>query len=212
MAAYIPIAAAFRRFAHVQLQDLLDAAPLARPGARTHLRCAPAVHWDQSFGWERAHSKDDELWWRDSARNRGLIEEAQAAQNADPEAAFRMLLEAAEAGSARALESVGWHYASGTAVAADFDEAAGYYRRAIRAGSWMATIAYARLLAAHGHVDESEEVLRDGVARDFVPAYFWLAWLRYDRAPTRATCRAIRPMLAYARNRVIPARSRFSGG
>ena len=62
----------------------------------------------------------------------------------------------------------------------------------------MATIAYARLLAEHGQLDESESVLRDGVNRDFAPAYFWLAWLRYERAPTRATCRAIRPLLDYA--------------
>lgn len=168
-------------------------------------------HWDQSFGWERAHSNDDELWWRDSDRNRALMEEAQACRNADPEAAFRMLLEAGEAGSARALESVGWHYASGTVVAADFDRAADHYLRAIRAGSWMATIAYARLLAEHGDADGSEDVLRDGVVLDFVPAYFWLAWLRYDRAPTRATCRAIRPLLGYAAERGHPGAKQTLG-
>jgi hypothetical protein len=168
-------------------------------------------HWDQSFGWERAHSNDDELWWRDSDRNRALMEEVQACQNADPEAAFRMLLEAAEAGSARALESVGWHYASGTVVAADFDQAAVYYHRAIGAGSWMATIAYARLLAKHGHFEESENVLRDGVRLDFVPAYFWLAWLRYDRSPTRATCREIRPLLDYAAEQGHPGAKQTLG-
>lgn len=168
-------------------------------------------HWDQSNEWERANSNHDELWWRDSDRNRALIEEARACQEADPEAAFRMLLEAAEAGSAWALESAGWHYDSGTVVAADFERAADYYHRGICAGSWMATIAYALLLAKHGQIDESEEVLLDGVRLDFVPAYFWLAWLRYDRAPTRATCGAIRPLLDYAAKQGHPGAKQTLG-
>jgi TPR repeat protein len=168
-------------------------------------------HWDQSNAWERANSNQDELWWTDSDRNRALIEEAQARQGADPEAAFQMLLEAAEAGSAGAMESVGWHYDSGTVVTADFDRAADYYRRAICAGSWMATIAYARLLAEHGHFDECENVLRDGVRLDFVAAYFWLAWLRYDRSPTRATCREIRPLLDYAAEQGHPGAKQTLG-
>lgn len=155
-------------------------------------------HREQSDDWERAHSNHDELWWRDSDRNRALIEEAAERQDADPQAAFRMLVEAAEAGSPQAMESVGWHYHSGTVVAADFDRAADYYHRAIGAGSWMATIAYARLLEEHGHFDDCETVLRDGVQLDFVPAYFWLARLRYERSTTRATCREIRPLLDYA--------------
>jgi len=168
-------------------------------------------HWDQSNGWERANSNHDELWWRDSDRNRALIEEAQARQLADPEAAFRLLLEAAEAGSPWAMESVGWYYDTGTVVAADFDRAADYYHRAIRAGSWMATIGYARLLAEHGHFDECEEVLRDGVRLDFVPAFFWLAELRYERSPTRATCREIRPLLDYAAEQGHPGAKQTLG-
>ncbi len=93
---------------------------------------------------------------------------------------------------------------TGIVVAADFEQAADYYHRAICAGSWMATIRYARLLAAHDYVDECEKVLQDGVEPDFVPAYYWLAWLRYDRAPTRATCLAIRPLLDYAAERGHP--------
>lgn len=155
-------------------------------------------HWDQSDAWERAHSNEDELWWRDSDRNRRLIEEAYSREDADAGAAFQLYLEAAEAGSPWALEAIASHYYAGRVVAADFERAADHYRRAIDAGSWMATISYARLLDAHGHVDEAEALLLDGVRRDFIPAYFWLACLRYDRNPTRATCRAIRPLLEYA--------------
>ncbi|HEV7660504.1 MAG TPA: hypothetical protein VGO55_11730 [Allosphingosinicella sp.] len=168
-------------------------------GMESKLSCETlwAAHWNRSNAWERANSNQDELWWSDSGRNRALIEEARTHLDADPEAAFRMFLEAAEAGSA-AMEAVGWHYDTGTVVAADFDRAADYYHRAIGAGSWMATIGYARLLAEHGHFDACENVLRDGVRLDFVPAYFWLAWLRSERAPTRATCREIRPLLDHA--------------
>jgi TPR repeat protein len=161
-------------------------------------------HWNESDDWERTHSNDDELWWKDSDRNRALIDEAYTHLDADPERAFKLFVEAAEAGSPRALETVGSFYDTGTVVAADFDRAADHYHRAICAGSWMATIAYARLLAAHGDVDACEQVLHDGVELDFVPAYFWLAWLRYERAPTRATCRAIRPLLDYAADQGHP--------
>jgi hypothetical protein len=161
-------------------------------------------HWRQCDEWERANSNQDELWWRDSDSNRALYEEGHARRDADPEAAFRIWLEAAEAGSAVALESAAWHYDTGTVVAADFERAADYYRRAIGAGSWMATIGYARLLADHGLFDECEDVLRGGVRLDFVPAFFWLARLRYERAPTRATCREIRPLLDYAVERGHP--------
>ena len=168
-------------------------------------------HFDQSNEWERSNSNQDELWWRDSDRNRALYEEAYACRDADPEAAFRMYLEAAESGSPTAMESVAWHYYTGTIVAADFDRAVDYYRRAIGAGSWMATIGYAHLLADHGHFDSCEAVLRDGVSSDFVPAYFWLAWLRYERSPTRATCREIRPLLEYAAEKGHPGAKQTLG-
>lgn len=175
-------------------------------GVETEFSCDALwqSHWDRCDAWEWANSNRDELWWSDSDRNRMLTEEAYVLRESDPEAAFGMLLEAAEAGSAWAMESLARHYHTGTVVAADYDQAADYYHRAICAGSWMATIAYARLLAEHGDIDESEAVLEDGVRQDFVPAYFWLARLRYDRSPTRATCREIRPLLDYAAKRGHP--------
>jgi hypothetical protein len=161
-------------------------------------------HWDQIHSWERTNSNYDELWWQDSERNRGLLDGAHALENSDPEAGIRMLVEAAEAGSAVAMESVAWHFHTGTVVAADFAVAADYYCRAICAGSWAATIGYARLLFWHGHFDDCESLLRDGVRLEFVPAYFWLAQFRYERSPTRATCHQIRPLLDYAVERGHP--------
>ena len=168
-------------------------------------------HWDEANAWDVANSNHDELWWEESDRNRELIEEAVARMEAEPEAAFRMFQEAAAAGSPYALEVVGWHYDTGTVVETDFGQAEDHYYRAISAGSWMATIAYARLLAAHDYFDEAETVLQDGVDLDFIPASFWLAQLRYERAPTRATCREIRPLLDYAIEQGHPGAKQMLG-
>jgi TPR repeat protein len=160
--------------------------------------------WEKCDAWERAHSNESELWSEEADQSRELIDRAFAIQNADRAAAFEIFLEAAEAGSAWAAETVGVHYHAGTDVAADFDKAQEYYRRAICAGSWMATIGYARLLAAHGHYDTCEGVLEDGVSSDFVPAYFWLAWFRYEQSGSRKACGEVRPMLEYAARKGHP--------
>jgi hypothetical protein len=55
-----------------------------------------------------------------------------------------------------------------------------------------------------GDFDACEEVLQDGIASDFIPAYFWLARLRFLRSGDRKTCREIRPLLEYARDRGHP--------
>lgn len=160
--------------------------------------------WKKCDAWERAHSNESELWWEQPARNRELMQQAEAREKTDPAAAFRLYLEAAEAGTAWAMDVVAWHYQTGTLVAADLDKALEYYHCAICAGSWMATLYYARLLAEQGHHDECESVLEDGVASDFVPACFWLAWFRYERCKTRTLCREIRPMLEYAAGKGHP--------
>lgn len=130
---------------------------------------------------------------------------ARALQSADPEAAFRVYLELADAGVAWAMEMVAYQYGWGTLVANDFEQAQAYYRRAIEAGSSMATSRYARLLARHGHLDSCDTLLEDGVRADFVPAYYWLARCRLARSDDRPTCRAIRPLLEHAAKAGHPA-------
>lgn len=161
--------------------------------------------WEKSDAWERARSNESELWSEEPARNRELIEQAGDTRKTDPAAAFRLYRAAAEAGSAWAMDAVAWHYEMGIVVAADLDKAQEYYRRAICAGSWMATIYYARLLADLGDLDDCESVLEDGVSSDFVPAYFWLAWFRYKRCKNRKERRDIRPMLEHAAKAGHPA-------
>ena len=159
--------------------------------------------WKKSDAWEREHSNESDLWSKETQQSRELIEQASAIEETDP-AAFRLYVEAAEIGSAWSMGRLGWQYETGTAVAPYADKALEYYHRAICAGSWMATIHYARLLEKLGHHDHCDRVLKDGVASDFVPAYFWLARLRYKRSKNGKVCRDVRPFLEYAAIRGHP--------
>jgi len=167
--------------------------------------------------WERTHSDDYELWLETPAGDRERAEAAIALFSSDPEAALRVFVDLAEGGMAWAMETVADYYAHGTAVAADFERSQDYYCRAIHAGSWMATLGYAKLLAGHGYFDECETLLRDGVEQDFIPAYFWLAWYRLKQSPDAATRRAVRPLFERAAEAGHPAaemhlaRMRLSG-
>jgi TPR repeat protein len=161
--------------------------------------------WQRSDAWERAHSNDSELWAEESDENRKLINLALVLERTDAAAAFRLHLEAAEARSVWSTQKIGWHYQTGTGVAADSVMALEYYHRAICAGSWMATLHYARLLAEVGRYDDCVSTLEQGVASDFVPAYFWLAWFRYERSKSRKVCEEVRSLLEYAASHGHPA-------
>jgi TPR repeat protein len=166
---------------------------------------AREAFWEASHDWERGCSNEYELWSNDDGPGRALAEQALELQQSDRPAALALYRQAAAAGSVWAMETVAWYYETGCGVAADFAEAARYYRQAISAGSWLATIRYASLLERHHRDDEWTGVLEDGVRANFIPAYFWLAWYRYKRAPTRATCRDIRPLLEAAARSGHPA-------
>lgn len=133
-----------------------------------------------------------------------MIQRAAEIEETDPSSAFQLYLEAAEAGSVWSLRKVGWHYWTGTGVAANPHRALDYYHRAICGGSWIATIHYARLLAELGHYDACERTLQNGVASDFIPAYFWLAWFRYEQSKTSKMRREVRPLLEYAAEKGHP--------
>jgi TPR repeat protein len=168
-------------------------------------RDASRLLWAQTDSWESDHSNEWELWSADSDHNRDLMEQALLLDKTNPEASFKLRLEAAEAGCAWGMEFVGHHYETGTVVETDLGKAREYYHRAIVSGSWIATLKYARVLAEQDDVDGCEGVLEDGVEKDFVPACFWLAWYRYKRSPTGATAREIRPLLDRAVDAGHPA-------
>lgn len=159
---------------------------------------ARANLWKQSEKWESAHSNEYKLWSRASDQERERLDAAATLQTTDPEAAFRMYLDLADAGVVWAMQIVAHQYAWGTIVPNDFEQAQIYYCRAIEAGSWMATLRYAWLMARQGYFEESETVLQDGVNADFVPASYWLARCRYHQSSDRKTCRVIRPLLEHA--------------
>lgn len=167
--------------------------------------------WAQTDDWERALASENAPWSDDPVRSLELVEQAYAVQESDPVAAFQLFVEAAEAGSAWAMNVVAWHYETGTVVAVDLYWAQEYYLRAISAGSWMATIYYARALADDGYPDDCERVLEDGISRDFIPAYFGLAWYRYRRCKSRKERLEIKPMLEHAAEAGHPAAQAFLG-
>jgi TPR repeat protein len=161
--------------------------------------------WAKTEAWERWVSNESELWSKEPDRNRELIGRAGAIRESDPAAALELYRQAAEAGSPYAMETVAWCYWTGTGTASNFYQAAEYYRRAVAAGSWPATIGYARLVWDHGLHDESDRVLREGVAAGFVPSYFWLAYLGLARSRNRELRREIRELLEYAAGKGHPA-------
>ena len=164
-----------------------------------------ASFWAHSDDWERSSSNDFDLFSQEPEERLSLIQNAADIFDSDPAAAFRLRVEAAKAGSVWALEAVGWHYWTGTGVAADRSAALDFYYLAILGRSWSATIPYARLLAEVGRPEDCDKVLQDGVALGFAPAYFWLAWLRYRRDSTVTVRRKVWPLLEYAARQGHPA-------
>lgn len=96
------------------------------------------------------------------------------------------------------MQKVAKFYEWGTAVEASPEWALVYYHRAICAGSWMATLGYARVLQERGEFEQCDAVLEDGVRLGFIPSYFWLAWYRYKRSPNRKTRFAVLPLMQRA--------------
>jgi TPR repeat protein len=165
--------------------------------------------WAYSSAWEKAASNFDDLLSEEPEEWRSLFESSQHIADSDPASAFRLNVEAAAAGLVCSMETAGWHYWTGTGVIADKSLALDYYHRAVLGGSWLATIGYARLLAEAGRHDDCERVLNDGIAAGFAPAYFWLAWLRYEQSRTSDVCRKVRPLLETAARMGHPAAKEF---
>ena len=169
------------------------------------LSSAWTAFWKQADAWDRAHSNEYALFSKISDEARERLDAAKAIWSTDPDAAFCIYLDLAEDGVAWAMEIVAHEYAQGTLVVHDFEQAQIYLRRAIEAGSWMATVKYARLLAKLGHFDTCEITLQDGVQAGFIPAFYWLAWFRFRQSKSRQTCREIRPLLERAADAGHPA-------
>lgn len=160
-----------------------------------------------SRAWESAHSNEYELWSKVSDQQRGLLDTAKAIRPTDPDAAFRIYLDVADDGVAWAMEVVGYHYQFGwgTSGCPDFELAQTYYQRAIEAGSSMAMLRYAWLLANHGRFEISERLLQESAEAGFIPAYYWLARCHFRQSSDRRTCRDIKSLLVRAADAGHPA-------
>ena len=160
------------------------------PHLRDRALSDAAGQWEDDFalGWEPAEEDD--------ARDRQ--KEARGLTKDDPAAALAIHLELAEGGSAFSMLRAGWHYLNGYGTERDPAAAEEFFRRALCAGSWRATIRYASLLFKRGAHDAWPSTLGDGVDRGFIPSFFWLAWYSYKRSPSARTAREVRHLLEAA--------------
>ena len=154
--------------------------------------------WDKTYKWESDNSNHQQLWDADSQANRDLLYRADDILQTDPSAAVELYRQAADAGSAWAMMDVAGFYKRGTGSEANSELALEYYYRAVCAGSWLATLGYARLLKERGNFDTAQQVLEDGVRLGFIPACYWLARYRYQRSPDRETRLAVLPLMLRA--------------
>ena len=150
-----------------------------------------ADRWEDDFAvkWEPAEA---------DAALRQRWSEADSLLDEDPAASLAIHRELAEGGSAYSMLKLAWHYDSRTGTERNPAVAEEYYRQALCAGSWRATIGYAHRLFERGAHDEWPRTLSDGVQEGFIPACYWLAWYTYERSPKARTAREVRPLLEAA--------------
>ena len=162
---------------------------LAGPDSGSRAVWRAAERWEDDFAvkWEPAEA-DDALRQRWS--------EADSLFDDDPAASLAIHRKLAEGGSAYSMLKLAWHYDNRT----ERDQAAAeeYYRQALCAGSWRATIGYAHRLFERGAHDKWPSTLGDGVQHGFIPSCYWLAWYTYERNPKARTAREVRPLLEAA--------------
>lgn len=159
--------------------------------------CAPDIgrnFWRGVHHWEETYAADWEPWDSDDALRFQAIEAGRLVST-EPEAALMALRQLAGEGSAYAMRWLGTLYGGAHGIPRDDAASEEYFRQALCAGSWMATLSYAGLLYARGAHDKWPSTLGDGVAKGFIPAKFWLGWYRYRLNPTGSTSREVRPLL-----------------
>ncbi|WP_109807911.1 sel1 repeat family protein [Sphingosinithalassobacter portus] len=164
-----------------------------------------ASRWEEIRRWEQAYAERGGWLGAETDETWALLTESDALRLKEPHQSFALMQCAAAMESPFALETIGWHYWTGTLVEADRDVAIDHYFRSARAGSWVAMLAYSNLLNQAGHPVLAEKTLEDCVGAGFAPAHYRLAMMRLERSLSRADCRAVRPLLDYARDHGHPA-------
>lgn len=153
--------------------------------------------WHAAADWEEDFASD----WEPSEPGEAIRRrwsEARALAASDPASALAVYRELAEGGSPFSMLMVGSFYERGQGTDSDVAAAEDFYRCALCAGSWKATIRYAHLLFKRGAHDAWPSTLGDGIDNGFIPSFFWMAWYRYERSPSVATAREVRHLLETA--------------
>lgn len=155
--------------------------------------------WALIDEFDSIHSWEWELWEKQPEEWNAAYDEICALDKVDAPAAFAKALELTKAEYPFALTFVGYGLWSGHGVAKDTEQAAEYYSRAKRAGSWLALIHFARIRSSQGRLGDAIAALQDGVDYGHMPSYFWSAAFKWKAAGNRKTqgkvSQEVRPML-----------------
>lgn len=154
--------------------------------------------WKYTNGWEYWETGYYQLRDEEPDRNRELLDRADGLLEPNPTAAAAAYLELAESGSPTALYYIGWCFETGSGVGQDDWQAMDWYYKGTVAGSWTSALSYARLLNKHGHFDDCDAVLDDGVEAGLITAYYRKARYCYERNPGKKSAQEIRHLLDHA--------------
>lgn len=129
---------------------------------------------------------------RRHAEFRKSFGEAVGLVDTDSAAALAIFEKLSENGSAVAARWAGYLYEGNEGVEANSELAEEHYVRAIYAGSWPATITYARFLFNNADHSRWPRVLQDGIEKGYLPAAFWHGWYRFKLRPNSRTANEVR--------------------
>jgi hypothetical protein len=162
-----------------------------------------SAYWNASSAWEETYAQDWEPWPEDQ----DLLDRAISAADlieTDPTLALQKFAQFSDEGSAYAMRWAGTLLTGRHGITPDLDLAEEYFRRAICAGSWMATLAYSHRLFERGAHDLWPGVLKGGIDKGFIPAFFWHGWNTYRLKPSNRAALESRPLLLKAAEREHP--------
>ncbi|MEO0441246.1 MAG: hypothetical protein AAF067_10250 [Pseudomonadota bacterium] len=153
--------------------------------------------WETTYRWEDEFARDWEPWEDDDIL-RTQVSEAVELLKTNASQALELLIALADKGSVPAMRWVGYLYDGYPGIGENQEMAGEYYHRALCAGSWSSTISYANFLYRRGEHKYWPNVLEDGMAQGFVPAFFWYSWNKYRLRPSNRVAHEVRPLMLIA--------------
>jgi len=154
--------------------------------------------WDNVRRFDQDTSNSFDLWDKLPEEVQDQYCEGYDLWDTDPEGAFALFELSAANGNPSAMIAEAACCERGNGTAKDGKRAKQFFRDAVEAGSWHATIHYARFLERAGDQELAYLTLEDGVDAEYTAAYFWLAWLLYKAEPNRRMAREVFSMVEHA--------------